>query len=63
MYRVLVVDDEPIERMMLSKMLQKTVGDSCQIFEAKNGREALEVFEKEKIHYYIRKKCIIFLIF
>ena len=51
MYRVLVVDDEPIERMMLSKMLQKTVGDSCQIFEAKNGREALELFEKE------REKC------
>ena len=53
MYRVLVVDDEPIERMMLSKMLQKTVGDSCQIFEAKNGREALELFEKEKIQIVV----------
>lgn len=53
MYRVLVVDDEPIERMMLSKTLQKAVGDSCQIFEAKNGREAIEIFEKEKIQIAI----------
>jgi len=49
MYRVLVADDEPIERMMLVKTLQKLVGDTCQIYEAKNGREALEVFEKDKI--------------
>lgn len=53
MYRVLVVDDEPIERMMLAKMLQKLEGDSCQIFEAKNGREALEVFEREKIQIVV----------
>ena len=49
MYRVLVADDEPIERMMLTKTLHKLVGDTCQIYEARNGREALEVFEKEKI--------------
>jgi len=34
---------------MLVKTLQKLVGDTCQIYEAKNGREALEVFEKDKI--------------
>ena len=49
MYRVLVADDEPIERMMLTKTLHKLVGDTCQIYEARNGRDALEVFEKEKI--------------
>lgn len=53
MYRVLVVDDEPIERMMLAKTLQKAVGDSCSIFEARNGREALEVFEQEDIQIAI----------
>ena len=53
MYRVLIVDDEPIERMMLVKMLQKAVGDTCTIYEAKNGREAVEVFEKEKIQIAI----------
>lgn len=53
MYRVLVVDDEPIERMMLSKTLEKLVGDSCQIFEAQNGREAVEIFEEEKIQIAI----------
>lgn len=53
MYRVLVVDDEPIERMMLAKTLNKMVGDTCQIFEAKNGREAIEIFEKEKIQIAI----------
>ena len=53
MYRVLVVDDEPIERLMLSKTLEKLVGDSCQIFEAQNGREAVEIFEEEKIQIAI----------
>lgn len=53
MYRVLVVDDEPIERMMLAKTLQKLVGDTCLIYEAKNGREAIEVFDKEKIQIAI----------
>lgn len=53
MYRVLVVDDEPIERMMLSKTLQKYVGDTCQIYEAKNGREAVEIFDKENIQIAI----------
>ena len=53
MYRVLVVDDEPIERMMLCKTLEKLVGDSCQIFEAKNGREAVEVFDQEDIQIAI----------
>lgn len=53
MYRVLVVDDEPIERLLLSKTLEKLVGDSCQIFEAQNGREAVEIFEEEKIQIAI----------
>ncbi len=53
MYRVLVVDDEPIERMMLVKTLNKLVGDTCQIFEAKNGREAIEIFDQKKIQIAI----------
>lgn len=53
MYRVLVVDDEPIERMMLSQTLQKMLGDVCQVYEAKNGREALEIFDEQKIQIVV----------
>lgn len=53
MYRILVADDESIERKVLCKMLQKHVGDVCSIFEAKSGREAMEVFEQEDIQIAI----------
>lgn len=49
MYRLLIADDEKIERMVLYKTIQKNLGDQCQIFEADNGREALEVYEREQI--------------
>jgi len=47
-YKVLVAEDELIERMVLCKILRKHLGELCDIFESKNGREALEVFEKEQ---------------
>ena len=47
MYRILVADDEPIERMVVTKKLQKFFPDQLEIFQAVNGREAVEVFEKE----------------
>ena len=49
MYRLLVADDEMIERAVLVQMLEEELGDQCRIFQAENGREALEVYEKEKI--------------
>ena len=53
MYQILVVDDETIERKVLCKILKKYVGDVCNIFEAKSGREAVEVFKQEDIHIAI----------
>ena len=49
MYRLLVADDEIIERKVLLKTLQKNLEGQCELFQAENGREALEIYEKEKI--------------
>lgn len=48
MYRILLADDEQIERMALARRLVRHFGDSIIISEAVNGAEALEVFEREK---------------
>ena len=48
MYRVLLADDEQIERMALAKRLVKHFGDSLAISEAVNGAEALKVFKREQ---------------
>lgn len=53
MYRILIAEDELIERMMLKKTLQKMFGDSCEILEAENGKRALEVFRSTDIHVVI----------
>ena len=47
-YKVMVAEDERIERMVLCKTLRKHLGELCDIFESKNGREALEVFDREQ---------------
>ena len=47
-YKVLVAEDELIERMVLCKTLRKHLGELCDIFESKNGREALEIYEREQ---------------
>ncbi len=47
MYRVLLADDEQIERMALAKRLRKHFGDSLEIHEAADGAHALEVFREE----------------
>ena len=48
MYRVLLADDEQIERMALAKRLKRHFGDSLKISEAVNGVEALDVCKREK---------------
>lgn len=53
MYRLLIADDELIELKILRRTLEENLGDLCVIFEAENGREALEVYEKEKIQIVI----------
>ena len=49
MYRMLIADDEMIERAVLYKMLSKNLEGQCEIYQAENGRQALELYEKEKI--------------
>ena len=53
MYRLLVADDEIIERKVLLKTMQKNIEGQCELFQAENGREALEIYEKEKIQIAI----------
>lgn len=48
-YRLLIADDEPIERMVLTKVLKKNLGDLCEIYQAGNGREAIKVWQENKI--------------
>jgi YesN/AraC family two-component response regulator len=49
MYRVLIADDELIERKVLYKTLARELGDQCKIWQAENGREALELFDEHDI--------------
>lgn len=53
MYQVMIADDEVIERMVLHKTLQKHLGDICEIHQAENGREALEIYTEKKIQIAI----------
>ena len=46
MYQILVAEDEAIERKALCANLQKNMGSRCVIHEARNGREAVELFER-----------------
>lgn len=53
MIRLLIADDELIERKVLYKTLQENLKDRCEIYQAENGREALEIYEKKKIQIAI----------
>lgn len=45
--KVLVVDDSKIARMGVIKSIKEIVGD-VEIFQATNGLEAVDIFQKEK---------------
>lgn len=53
MIHLLIADDEMIERAVLYKTLHQNLGDRCTIFQAENGREALEIYEQEGIQIAI----------
>lgn len=53
MKRILIAEDEFIERMVLKKMLEKKFGDQCEVLEAENGTKALEIFRSTDIHIVI----------
>lgn len=50
MYRVLIADDEPIERLVVSKIINKHFSGQLEVVQAVNGREAVMLFEKERCH-------------
>jgi len=53
MYRVLIADDEPIERIVICKTIERIFKDQLEIVQAVNGREAIELFEESKFHIAI----------
>lgn len=53
MYRILIADDERIERLVLYKTLHEHMADLCEIYQAENGREALEMFAEKQIQIAI----------
>ena len=48
MYKIIVAEDETLERKVLRKLLERRMGDRCTVLEAKNGRETVELFERER---------------
>ena len=47
MYRVLVADDEPIERMIVGRTIKKYFSGQLEVVEAVNGREAAKFFTEK----------------
>lgn len=53
MYRILVADDENIERKVLLKKLRTKYEDQAEILEAENGREVLNLKNEQKVDIFI----------
>ncbi len=50
MYRILIADDEPIERKVVQKILTDNFcEESFELLEATNGQEALRIFETKDV--------------
>ena len=47
MMKILIADDEVIERTVLEKKLKKSYKDECLILTAQNGRQVLELYDRE----------------
>lgn len=48
MYRVLIADDEPIERMVLTKKLNQLFEGQIEVIQAENGTDALDFYQQQK---------------
>lgn len=53
MYKILVAEDEQIERMVLCKFIRKEFADILELYEASNGIDAVRIFEEESIQIVI----------
>ena len=47
MYKILIADDEPIERQVVCKKIKNVYGDEAEVFMAANGLEAVEIFNEK----------------
>lgn len=47
MYKVIIADDEVIERTVLGKKIKKNFGDSISLRQARNGREVVSFYKEE----------------
>lgn len=52
-YRLLIADDEMIERAVLYKTLKSRFGEQCEIYQAENGREAVRIHQEHQIQIAI----------
>ena len=52
-YRLLIADDEMIERAVLYKTLKSRFGENCEIYQVENGREAVRIHEEHQIQIAI----------
>ncbi len=48
MTKILIADDEPIERTIIERMIQKNFPENVEIVKAINGREAVRLFEEKQ---------------
>ena len=47
MHKLMIAEDEALERKVLRKILERNLGERCTVLEAKNGSEALQLYERE----------------
>ncbi len=48
MYKILIADDEPIERMVARKIIDTHFAGQLESLIAENGQDAVEIFEREE---------------
>ena len=54
---VLIVDDAPINRELLAFILQ----DHYQVFQAENGKQAIEMIESKERIYRLVFRCLLWM--
>lgn len=48
MVRILIADDEPIERTIIERMIRKNFPENVEIIKAVNGREAIKLYQERQ---------------
>ena len=48
MVRILIADDEPIERTIIERMVKKNFPENVEIVKAINGREAVKLYGEQQ---------------